>query len=303
MSQVLEVLDRLGIEYDVQRDEAFAHCPQHKARVGKEDAAPSWSINVETGLHNCFSCGYSGGLAGLVYDVQGFDRFSDAKEWIGSGEIDPQVTVAKVRKARLRRAVLPTAASFDVSRYLALPLVTDEFAHTRGLGADLCNEFGLRMKDDRWIIPIHHPDGTLMGWQEKGPGVFNNYPMGVRKGLSLFGFGKVAEDAVPVVVESPLDAVLAHQCGFPAVATYGTRVTDEQVALLAQFPSVILAFDNDRPGYQATEDVGDRLRSLDLPWFRIVQWGDGAKDFGDAPDRISEWVQNAVPQIKSRLSL
>lgn len=303
MTMVLDALDRLGIEYDVQRDEAFARCPQHKERVGKEDSSPSWSINVDTGLHNCFSCGYAGNLPTLVLDVQGFAQVSQAKEWIDAGEVDASAVVRKVRNSKIRRALVKPQEPFDVSRYLALSPVTQEFARTRSLRADFCNDFGLRqVGDDTWVIPILNEAGTLLGWQEKGPGVFRNVPTGVRKGLCLFGLSFTNEYEIPVVVESPLDAVLAWQHGVPAVATFGAVVTDQQVKILARFPSVILAFDNDEAGKRATDSVSERLSALDMPWHRVTKWPENIKDYGDAPDRVTEFVAAAVPVIQMRLS-
>ena len=303
MSMVTEALDRLGIEYEVTRDEAFAHCPQHKERVGKEDSSPSWSINVESGLFYCFSCGYSGSLAKLVLDVEGLSRIDEAKAWLDSGEIDLPATVRKVRRASFRRALATEGRPFDMNRYRALPLVTEEFAKTRGLSATLCNDLGLRMRDDRWIIPIFNPSGILMGWQEKGDGVFFNVPLGVRKGMCLFGYDQLGEDDTPVVVESPLDAALAWQHSHPAVATFGSMVTDQQVELLSRFSSVTLAFDNDAAGEQATKSVGERLAALGHPWFRVVPWPEGIKDFGDAPERTGDIIKSSVLSIKFRMGV
>jgi DNA primase len=58
MIDVLATLERLGIEGKESGDEYVARCPMHAARTGREDSHPSWSINLQTGLFLCFSCGY-----------------------------------------------------------------------------------------------------------------------------------------------------------------------------------------------------------------------------------------------------
>ena len=61
------VLDRLGIEIiSITGDEIKAHCPAHLERKGKLDSNPSWSINADTGAHNCFSCHFRGNVHTLV---------------------------------------------------------------------------------------------------------------------------------------------------------------------------------------------------------------------------------------------
>ena len=83
------VLTRLGITpVQVRNSEILALCPGHKEMTGREDRNPSWWINADTGAHICFSCGYRGGLWGLIaqtkglYDANGFLDFADAKDWL-----------------------------------------------------------------------------------------------------------------------------------------------------------------------------------------------------------------------------
>ncbi|MFR8831062.1 MAG: CHC2 zinc finger domain-containing protein, partial [Eggerthella lenta] len=49
----------------ISGDELWASCPcPENHRHG--DKKPSWSINLNTLRHHCFSCGFSGDAAGLV---------------------------------------------------------------------------------------------------------------------------------------------------------------------------------------------------------------------------------------------
>ena len=69
---VQKALLRLGIPTDQRNSELMGICPMHLERTGREDHNPSWSINLETGVHHCFSCGYKGTLLTLVAEVQDF---------------------------------------------------------------------------------------------------------------------------------------------------------------------------------------------------------------------------------------
>lgn len=79
---VVRLLARLGIETRRQGSELWARCPAHA------DRTPSWSINVETGAHNCFSCGWGGGVPTLVIRALGADSLAwtpdDVWSWLGA---------------------------------------------------------------------------------------------------------------------------------------------------------------------------------------------------------------------------
>lgn len=50
---VLRTIERLGIDGDVRGNELIAACPAHKERTGRPDNDPSWSINLDKGMHHC----------------------------------------------------------------------------------------------------------------------------------------------------------------------------------------------------------------------------------------------------------
>src|SRR5215469_14851288 len=58
-------LQELDIKYKELSGEAVAKCPS----PNHNDKHPSWSCNLKTGVHYCFSCGFSGNLASLVQTV------------------------------------------------------------------------------------------------------------------------------------------------------------------------------------------------------------------------------------------
>lgn len=298
------VLERLGLEYTEVGNEAVALCPMHEARTGRADSKPSFSVNTRTGAFQCFSCGYRGHLLRLVRDMLDLPDYRQAEAWVG-GTLEPVEKVVPLLKARLRRrsalrriVVQERPVSRD-AEFLSFYEADEHLAASRGLSVETCRMFGLRMSGDRWIIPIRDPDGTLLGWQEKGAGHFRNVPPGVRKGACLFGYHLLTEDAQVVVVESPLDAALSVQAGHPAVATYGATVTPAQRRLLAHFFPV-LALDNDTAGLTAQRRLSDDL-SADGVRHRVVRWPADLNDFGDDPSRIDEVVATAVDPLKARL--
>lgn len=283
---ISDTLDSIGLEYDVRGDEAVALCPGHLERTGRADSHPSWSINLATGIHYCFSCGYRGTLERLVSDMLGID-FAAAKQFVQAQGVDPQAVTRKVRAKRITRIARATEP-FDISEYLSFDEVSEEMAATRGLTTQTCVRFGIRARGDAWILPIGDGE-SIWGWQEKSPKGVLNHPTGVQKGRTLFGYREDLGEAL-VVVESPLDAALCSQYGHDAVATFGASVSDAQIRLLSRhYP--VLAFDNDVAGQRAESSVGDRLRALGVP-YRVIEYPEGIKDFGDLDD-----PENELPKI------
>lgn len=296
-------LERLGLEYTESGNEAIALCPMHKQRTGREDSKPSFSVNIRTGVFQCFSCGYRGHLLRLIRDMLDLSDYRQAEDWLG-GTLEPEkvVPLLKARLLRSKRTTRITVRERPVSRdaeFLSFYEADEKMAASRGLTVETCRLFDLRMSGDRWIIPIRDPDGALVGWQEKGFGHFRNVPPGVRKGSCLFGYELLEEGATVVVVESPLDAALAVQAGHPAVATYGATVSNVQKRLLSQFFPV-LALDNDNAGITAQRRLSTAL-SADGVRHRVVRWPDDLNDFGDDPSRITEVVATALDPLKARL--
>src|SRR5690242_6641764 len=80
---VLECLEELGVTVTkLTYNEAWALCPGHLSRLGRRNNKPDkWSVNIATGEHSCFSCGFSGSFTRIVQEVLGYDRES-AQRWL-----------------------------------------------------------------------------------------------------------------------------------------------------------------------------------------------------------------------------
>lgn len=292
-SSVVETaLNDCGISYDLRGGEYWAHCPQHLARTGKEDRNPSWSINAESGAHMCFSCGYRGNLYTLVRDVKGegvASQYANQVEEFGrSGDtLDASAVRSKVQSLMNRRRVKPEKG---VPRtYLAAfsPEIPEWALASRRLTAESCARYDVRWDPtpQTWIMPFWHPRGHLLGWQRKAEQgrLFRNEPREMAKAETVFGLPAVTEEPRIVVVESPLDAVMLHSKGFPAVALAGSRASDEQVAILSEF-RVVLALDNDRAGAIETTRLTEVFPRAGVEAIYLDYKGLPFKDLGETPN-------------------
>lgn len=297
MIDVRATLDRLGIEGRESGDEYVARCPMHKQRTGGEDNHPSWSINLSTGLFLCFSCGYRGSLYTLVMDIEGVADVEAARDFVVKGSL-------KNALARIPGAYVPAKGRLGVpevqlSGYTSPPSWA---CRSRMLSAQSCAHYGVLwdVHDESWILPIRDYDGFLLGWQEKSQvgRLFKNYPPGVRKSSTLFGY-HVFGGGQMIVVESPLDAVRLHSVGLTgAVATYGAIVSRQQVHLMTAADEVVMALDADAAGRKASRELLTATRGV-LKSVRFFTYGDDqCKDPGDM---TPEQILSGITEAKSRV--
>lgn len=295
---ITAMLDQLGIDYRVYGDEAKAECPGHLENTGSVDRNPSWSVNVNTGQHYCFSCGFGGSFVYLVEYLHG--DATAARKWLREEGVLAEARAILSGKNKEEEENPVTEA------YLAqFTHVPDEVAATRRISPDSCDHYGVlwNPKDELWITPVREPyTHRLLGWQEKNKRYFNNYPPNMKKSKTLFGFNEARGDTA-VLVESPLDVLRLHSSGLDpiGVSSYGVRVSQEQIRLIMErFEFVVVALDNDRDGHQMSgqlqKEFGHRIRVRFWNYDRT-----SAKDPGEQTDSEIWWsYKNAYSTIYAR---
>lgn len=319
---VNQALDALGIEYDERNHEANALCPAHKARTGKEDNSPSWWINLDTGQHLCFSCGYKGNLAQLVCDVNEFylktwDNkyaydYDLARAWLSEVSAIPIEKLLEMVKSLPNRIdAAPKPLEMSEARLALFEEPPAEALSLRNITEEAAQKYGVLWdtKKATWILPLREPHfNRLMGWQEKGTlhRTFFNRPAGLQRAKTLFGIENQT-DGTTIVVESPLDCLRIHSAGFPgAVATCGTSLSEDQIKLLRYSDRIICAFDNpnvDKAGRKASEEMRKFGRKYGLNLFFFNYGGSDAKDPGDLTDEQIAWgIANAKSSVLGELA-
>lgn len=261
LEQMEQVLRRLNIEpVNARGSEVLALCPGHKEITGKEDRSPSWWINAETGAHICFSCGFKGSLFSLIATVQGYKDpngfldYADAKDWLYLSFDNIQIGMAEEEE---QEPVFKEVTLITESR-LALFTYPPQHALTaRGFTIQAAEKHQLLWDTvhSNWISVIRDPySNKLLGWQEKGFSrrYFRNYPVGVEKSTTLFGYNRYTGGRM-IVVESPLDVVRLESIGVTgAVSTYGSMISNTQLELIKGADEILFALDNDESGLNSS---------------------------------------------------
>lgn len=286
--KVEKALTLLGIPVDriettSYGDEVYAHCPGHYGMLGREDRSASWSVNADSGMHNCFSCGFGGNLATLVADRRnlstpwGLPDLVAARRWLETA-VGLDVTGLAERLEEIRDAYLSAPPPLEISeaRLAVFEPPPDWALQARGLTSDACRTYSIlwNSREEQWITPVRNPEsGKLVGWQVKGQTtrMFKNFPTNMRKSRTVFGW-----DCYPggtaVVVESPLDAARITATGAAhGLSTMGAKISDVQFKILRNVDRLVFAMDNpriDAAGRQASDKILEAARAgLFECWF------------------------------------
>lgn len=198
--------------------------------------------------------------------------------------------------------------------------VTDEEMLTTGVARTASTGHLIDAFRDRLMLPItqegeilgfvgrRHPQHDLRarGDQRGDPKYLNTCETPLfHKGDQFYG--EVRADAVPVIVEGPLDAIavtLGTGGRHTGLAPLGTALTDQQAALLAGRP-VILATDADQAGDHAADRDFWRLavHSVDSTRATLPAGTDPAAILaGHGPDRLRAILDSTRPQAETMVN-
>jgi hypothetical protein len=266
---VANALTELGVEQvEVRWDEIYACCPGHLENLGRPDYNPSWHMNAE-GIHNCWSCHYSGNLVSLVIERLdlttrwGLPDYATAEAWIEEHVGDYLTGAADRLESDPLWVAPPKPVPMTEARLAVFSEPPDYALRKRGISAEIAREYQIlwHQANKWWITPLRHPiTNALMGWQEKGQHsrYFKNRPPTMKKSSTFFGLQHAfnRRDTV-VVVESPLDAgrIMTVWDQGASIATCGAKISKKQMAIMREFDYVVWAFDNDGPGHDANRTV------------------------------------------------
>lgn len=294
-------LEALKIHVDrIQDDEAWALCPNPRH---DDRRANNWSINLETGKHSCFACGYRGLFVDLVRTLTGADD-EGARSWVRKhGGIEHAVMALRGDDGKPERKEAEPITEADLALFDDPP---DDALDRRDVTDVACRAFGVRYAPDtdRWVFPVRDPfTDELRGWQEKGRSVFLNQPKELVKRDCLFGwdvYKRNRNGRTVILVESPIDAVRLWSYGVDgAVSSFGAVVSAEQVTLIVEEADTLIVFmDNDEGGRASEHRVynlaGGRIR-LKFFNYEMAGWED---DPGDLDLQQIEWgIDNAIPFV------
>jgi DNA primase len=285
--------------------EHIGHCLDPWGMHKNGDTSGKLAINPETKLFNCWVCG-GGSLLSYTMAVKDMCE-EDAIDWLfqftASFEETDEDFLSDIEGILFEeRLAKPTLPWFNENVLLAWQSREglQEYMDERGISDSVAADYRLgydpvhtrrSSKGDHCgpaVVFPHFWQGRLVGWQERWLG---DRPKHIPKytnthdfprDSSIYGYEQVylAPDPIIIVESVPTVLFLASH-GYPAVATFGSSVSDEQKRLLRLCQQgVILAPDNDAPGKKWLNDLQTYLeRYVPVKVIETVP-GEGA-DLGD----------------------
>lgn len=250
------VLNAIGLEHDEKRstrEEYVARCPSGK----HPDKNPSWSIKrvsgPKNGLHNCFSCHWSGDVYSLIMRVVKCD-FLDALDIVKRCAGDPTTddpddlfapwhppTIERPEGTRL------ISRDSDCMRYLESRSIAIQDATRHGLRdwPEMRRVWVPLTKGGRlisWIARAYSDESKVKALTPKGGSHGNRW--------ALFGIDRANREYGTLhLVEGWADAIRLEQAQLPSpVAACGSTVTEEQIGQLQWAKSITVWQDGDLAG-------------------------------------------------------
>jgi len=267
-----DVLTYYGINFRRGGKELSFFCPFHV------DKTSSASMNVNTGLWYCHSCGAKGNIFIFMARQEGI-TVEEAQELVYA----PAFILSEL-KADIDRDLI--TAEPVVIKESSLPGFAKMYFLNRGFSMRTILGYGVTYdaETDRAIMRVADRDGKVAGAIGRSMNVRDKpkylFSEGLQKKRFLFGHAQAVhmcrrlDVSKVVIVEGPLDALKSFQYRTPAVALMGALLSEAQVSLLASdFDYVLIAADVDPAGRELESQAvkvlepvyGNRIRILPLP--------------------------------------
>jgi DNA primase len=295
--QVRRVLDGAGVNIEKELDTDFIiFCPYHN-----NFRTPAGEVSKTKGTFLCFSCHTTRDLVSFIKDFTNRTYFESLRFISSKGK---NIDIEKeINKSLIN---VPEYKMFDelITKRLNTNALSSpramSYYERRRVTRESVVKFGLGYseKQDMTTIPIHSPDGILVGFVGRSieGKEFKNTP-GLPKSKILFNLHRVKTSSKVYVVESSFDAIRLDQVGFSAVATLGANVSNTQIELLQRyFNNIIVIADNDEAGGNMKDKIIEKLKSR----VSVIQLNIEYKDIGDMDD---DAIRNLDFQFDKTISL
>lgn len=283
MINYLNLARELNIQGNVSGEELRAKCPLH------QDSHPSFSLNIKSGMYNCFSrCG-GGDFHDLVKKVLGLNSLA-AMEWINTNGtsigtehiVEDFVQVLYGEQEPLFEDKPSWLLQYESLQNNVMP----QWFLDRGFTWETVNHWDIRCDPvlDFISIPVKWQGeivGTVNRNKIKEPKYENSQDL--PRNDILFGEISKAQSYI-IICEGALDCLWLWQNGYNATALLGTSFNSKRAKLLSEygFGEVILALDNDEPGKEASQKIMFFLKQhWLLPQITRIIYPEGKKDPND----------------------
>lgn len=291
-----KILEYYGLhEYHVNGTQIRMRCPIHH---GDNKSAFVWRSEFQ--CWNCYSHScqelYGSSAYGFILAMEDGDRrraHEIAKE-ITDGNVDLIIERRQTRKKRVKQithANQPAAWDIANSRFSY-----STYPYERGIPRDIQERYKIGIyKDlypDKVGFPVFDTKSRIVGitlrtlHQSKTAPKWIHKPDGYKSSVNLYNIHRATPyNGTMIVTEGPIDVLKLVTGGISnCVASFGCRLTNEQIELLRQVGTykVVLAYDDDEAGQKGMRQAARTLELQGIEAWRLV-FNEGYNDFGEMP--------------------
>jgi DNA primase len=291
---VREVIENLGLSVSHEdTEELYCHCPFH------QDNNPSFNINIESGLWNCFAgCG-GGNLIQLVQRVEGCNEL---KAMLYISQFGENIDISSIENKSTHKSN-KFYSEKEMSKYKAdIP----QYLINRGFDEVTLRKWEIGYDEGKQCvtIPVRDIDSKLRGIIYRVSNDIEKpkykYSKGLQKERLLFGLYMYPNEDTYVLTEGSLDAIWLAKHGYNGIALLGSIMSKGQEELIRQnINKLILCLDNDKPGKEGQQNIINRLWP-DISLYTIELGG--YKDIQEVSEKdIHEMMGNKKGVLERRI--
>jgi DNA primase len=267
------------------------------------------SVNVDSGLWQCFKTGRSGNFVRLYSEAEGIPYFRAQRdlliknfEFLGEEvpELDRPETKLELDTSKLIPINLDSVDSENKKEVDAWNFLFSRALFSLNEEEEepfyLCTEGKFT---DRIIIPFK-ADGVVFYFQaralyDQSPKYLNpSTEIAPKPSDILYPYDE--EEDYLVVCEGPLDALALQRKGINATATIGSSVSPRQAEILSTFRGkIILGYDNDEAGQRGIDKFDRTRKEMRMTGFEVCPPPSGYKDWNEAHiagEDLFSWIMD-----------
>lgn len=282
-------------DYHINGNDIRMSCPIHN---GNNKSAFVWR-----GEYQCWTC-YSKCCQELFgSSAYGFILAMENGDYNNAHEIASQITngnaelIIERRQNKKKHVKQITHDSQPAALDIAKTNFTySSYPYKRGIPRDIQERYKIGIyKDlypDKIGFPVFDLKSRIVGitlralHKTKNAPKWIHKPDGYKSSVNLYNIHRaVPYNGTMIVTEGPIDVLKLVTCGISnCVASFGSRLHDEQISLLKQAGvyKVIMAYDNDEAGHKGMRQAARTLKLQGMEAWKLVL-SENFNDLGEMP--------------------
>lgn len=239
---------------------------------GGRNSNGAFSITPDGLSWKCFSCNKGGDIFSLVGEYKGISDFKEQLAFL-EAEFNMISTAAPIKAEPVKKkpAEQPKADFKEYISKCAADVNKTDYFFTRGFTAETIKRFilGYDANKKAVVIPYSMAGDYYITRTTEGKN-FRKPPADQAGAEPIFNKNALYNGKPCFICESPIDAISIMQAGGNAAAIGGTGAQKLINAINEKKPTntLVLCFDNDGAGEQATETTAKELKALNVPFIK-----------------------------------